>query len=96
VLSTIVLISAFMFDVVQTGQAGAAITNWTVTTNPAPSGSGLGDVTCLSATACIAVGDDTSSSGIAQTLVESWDGTSWSIVPSPNQGTLGSFLNGVT
>jgi hypothetical protein len=43
----------------------------------------LASVSCVSAAACTAVGyHDTSSQ--AQTLVESWDGTSWSTVPSRN------------
>ena len=33
---------------------------------------------------------------VNQTLVEHWDGQSWTIVPSPNRGTDGSQLNGVT
>src|SRR6476646_3556668 len=31
-----------------------------------------------------------------QTLIEHWDGTSWSRVPSPNAGTLSNLLTGVT
>jgi hypothetical protein len=32
---------------------------------------------------------------VNQTLVEHWDGQSWTIVPSPNRGADGSQLNGV-
>ena len=38
---------------------------------------------------CVTVGGDDASGD--QTLVESWSGTTWSIVPSPNEGT-GSWL----
>jgi hypothetical protein len=31
-----------------------------------------------------------------QTLVETWDGTSWTITPSPNVGTNGSVLIGLS
>ena len=44
-----------------------------------------------------AVGDSFSlSTGVEQTLIEHWDGTSWSIVPSPNPTTThDTFLSGV-
>src|SRR5579859_2645264 len=32
---------------------------------------------------------------LAQTLIEHWDGSSWTIVPSPNVGTGSNFLPGV-
>lgn len=35
-----------------------------------------------------AVGYYLNSFGVAQTLVERWDGTQWSIIPSPNRGSL--------
>ena len=37
-----------------------------------------------SATACTAAGLSYTNSGASTTLIESWDGTSWSVVPSPN------------
>jgi len=52
-------------------------------------------VTCASASDCWAVGDQSSCGGCAQTLIEQWDGTSWSIVPSPNTG-VADLLYGVT
>ena len=30
-----------------------------------------------------------------QTLIEHWNGSAWSVVPSPNQGTYGNFLQGI-
>jgi hypothetical protein len=86
---------------VQSGSAGAAITNWSVVPSPNLTGvtpltiGGLNDVSCLSATDCMAVGDETTSTG-THTLAESWDGTSWSIVSTPDQGSYGSFLNGIS
>jgi hypothetical protein len=42
-------------------------------------------VSCTSASSCVAVGTAYISDAVGnQTLVESWDGTSWSVVPSPN------------
>lgn len=45
-----------------------------------------------------AVGDyipTNSKSGVAQTMIEHWNGTQWSIVPSPNVGTGDNDLYGV-
>ena len=44
----------------------------------------LRSVTCVSASDCWAVGDYFNADGVAQTLIERWDGTSWTIVASPN------------
>jgi hypothetical protein len=76
-------------------------TSWSVVQSPnagrATTGNLLSGVSCVSATACTAVGAY-ANSGTGKTLVESWDGTSWSVVPSPNAGlprTL-NVLNGVS
>ena len=55
-------------------------------------------VTCASASDCWAVGYEevTPNSNAQSTLIEHWDGTSWSIVTSLNSGTLVNILNGVT
>jgi len=42
-----------------------------------------------------AVGYDTGSSGLNQTLTEHWDGSAWTVVPSPDVAGLGNVLNGV-
>ncbi len=65
-------------------------TSWSVVHSPSPN-PGFGDyldgVSCVSATACTAVGQrSTTDAGVGKTLVESWNGTSWSIMPSPNRG----------
>src|SRR5438128_5538070 len=64
----------------------------------------LNGVTCVSASDCWAVGyynNGSGGSGVGQTLIEHWNGTSWSIVPSPNVGignvgTASNFLEAVT
>ena len=58
--------------------------------------SALSGISCTSDDSCVAVGYGSLSSTVAQTLVESWNGTSWSIVPSPDVGTNGNFLNAVS
>jgi hypothetical protein len=52
-------------------------------------------VACASAAKCWAVGSSNNGS-FTQTLTEQWNGTSWTIVPSPNNGTQSNALNGVT
>lgn len=34
--------------------------------------------------------------GISQTLIEQWNGTTWNVIPSVNVGTASNFLTGVT
>lgn len=56
-------------------------------------------VTAVSASDVWAVGfseANPSTFPFPQTLILHWDGTSWSIVPSPNPGPLDSRLSGVT
>lgn len=36
------------------------------------------------------------SGGIAQTLIERWDGAQWTVVPSPNIGISHNYLRGIT
>jgi hypothetical protein len=42
------------------------------------------------------VGAYNTASNVVQTLVESWNGTTWSIIPSPNQGTATNYLSTVS
>ena len=80
-------------------------TTWSYTPSPDAKNKGgatfnqLDGVSCTSATNCIAVGywDKVSATTTPyQTLVESWNGTVWSIVRSPNHGTTSNYLNGVS
>jgi len=61
---------------------------WTISPIPSPGlHAALQSITCLSAGDCVAVGSWIVSAGdLPRTLVESWDGTSWSVVPSPAPG----------
>jgi hypothetical protein len=77
----------------------AAQSNWSIRNVPQPKGTltdnGFNGVTCLSASNCWAVG--TYKGDAYQTLIEHWDGTSWTIVDSPNTDvTHDNILNGVT
>jgi hypothetical protein len=73
-------------------------TSWSVVPSPNPGsgGSTLSGVSCVSAAACTAVGTKTSGVNfVPRTLIESWNGTSWSVVPSPSPGS-GDDLGGVS
>jgi len=55
----------------------------------------LNGVSCASATACTAVGSYQTRSGRHVTLAERWNGTAWSLQPTPNR-QFGGFLAGVS
>ncbi len=67
---------------------------WSIVPSPNSSTSQqnyLDGVSCLSSTECTAVGSFITGQG-DETLVETWDGSTWSIVPSPNVGYLNDLL----
>jgi hypothetical protein len=70
-------------------------TAWTVVASPnvASGSNSLNGVSCVSAQACTAVGDfeHNGKSERSKTLIESWNGTAWAIVPSPQVPPSGSF-----
>src|SRR5215468_878468 len=74
-------------------------TSWRILPIPNPSGmavSGLFGVACVSSSACMAVGASTTTAGAARTLAERWDGTRWTIQPTPNPSQGGGGLSGVS
>ena len=75
-------------------------TSWTIRPTPGPAGatsSSLSAVSCTAAAACTAVGVSVASGGTAVTLVDAWDGTSWTVQPSPNPaGAQSSSLAAVS
>jgi hypothetical protein len=73
-------------------------TSWNVVSSPSfgTDNSSLYGITRVPGTSKIwTVGYDATPTGPAQTLTEHWDGTSWSVVSSPNSGQYSNFLNGV-
>jgi len=73
---------------------------WSVVPSPNPSGATSGTLqglSCTSATRCMAVGYYINSSSATNTLAESWNGSAWSVVPSPNpSGATFSTLQGIS
>jgi hypothetical protein len=75
-------------------------TSWSIVPSPNPSNatgrSELTGVSCVAADSCTAIGNYIDS-GTQPTLIEAWDGTSWSIVPSPTVPPKTTYqLNGVS
>lgn len=70
---------------------------WSVVPSPGKGGisSGLLGVSCVSRTVCTAVGGYGLPKAGSAPLTESWNGTRWSIVPSPNRQDSG-LLNAVS
>ena len=76
---------------------------WSVVASPNQAGAtetSLAGVSCPSATACFAVGRS-GSGGAWRTLIERWNGSSWSIMTSPNvtraiKGPTPNILTGVS
>jgi len=76
--------------------AGAQTLSWSRVPSPSPAiNNTLNGVSCVSASACTAVGSNSSGRITSGTLIESWDGASWSVVPSPSPG-INNNLYGVS
>jgi hypothetical protein len=76
---------------------------WTIQPTPNPSatqGSTLSAISCTSPSSCTAAGNYQSSNvinfGALQTLVEVWDGTTWSVRSTPNPNSQHDLLTGVS
>src|SRR5689334_6191651 len=67
---------------------------WSVVNSPNTTEQQLLGSTCVSATDCWAVGYYVyiAFSNISQTLIEHWDGNSWTIVASPNAMYQGTYI----
>jgi hypothetical protein len=92
-LLSVGVVGALCGVVLQPSAAEAAPSQWTVT--PVPHGDGatnLAGVSCTSPTFCAAVG----SLGEAGTLVELWNGHTWSVSASPSPGGDPDELFGVS
>lgn len=73
--------------------------SWVSQTTATPAGATAAELQsnhCLSKTSCVAAGSYTTASGTF-TLVEAWNGTSWSIQTSPNPaGSIDTHLKGIS
>jgi hypothetical protein len=67
-------------------------TAWTVQSVPLPTGKTdgvLSDVSCPSATSCVAVGTASNAANQAETIAEIWNGTSWTVTGIPGPANSG-------
>ena len=73
-------------------------TTWSIISSPniGAVDNQLYGVSCLTATSCTAVGANEISGFIDQTLIERWNGSTWSIIPSPNEGASTNLLVSVS
>ena len=80
--------------------AGKSTSPWKVQKTPNLKdslGSALSDVSCVSATSCVAVGDNRNSDGEYFTLAEVWNGATWKIQKIPNpKNQIDNKLTGVS
>jgi hypothetical protein len=70
--------------------------SWSVANSPNPGKRDVLDsVVCMSSTSCTAVGSDTPTTGLAtpQGLVETWDGTVWSVAAAVTEGLFTAQLS---
>jgi hypothetical protein len=74
--------------------------SWTVSTPVTPTGARatrFEGVSCTSATSCVAAGAYTEASGAQLTLAESWNGSTWTLLTTPNpRGATSSFLRAIS
>ena len=78
-----------------TPAAASGESGWSVVLSPNPSAYAniLKAVAAVSASDVWAVGSYyNSQKGVMETLIEHWDSTSWSVVPSPNANTTGANI----
>ena len=71
---------------------------WSVLPTPSPGAGGnfLNGVSCVSPDTCTAAGEAFHSGTQTTSLIESWNGSRWSVVPSPTPGTGQTLVNGVS
>jgi hypothetical protein len=98
VLTSCVLVGSLSIVMLPGSDAEAAPSTWSVTPSPNPStyGDTLNGASCTSKTYCVAVGDDVTSSGDTRTLIESWNGSAWTVIHSPNPSSSGDALDSVS
>ena len=76
--------------VVVSGSAEAVPAPWSVVASPNSQGNGLTSVSCARPTVCMSVGSEFSDISGSLTQTDLWNGSAWSVVPSPNPLTPGN------
>src|SRR5690242_8698341 len=94
-MSVVATPSRFARPAALTGSVSPTPT-WDIAASPNLTDQDFSAVTCVSASDCWAVGNFTDVDFIQQTLIEHWNGNTWSIISSPTAGFGNNALNGVT
>lgn len=75
-------------------------TSWSIISSPNPGGynvlQGLARVPGTNQLWAVGNYYDSPNNTIQHTLIEQWNGTNWTVIPSPNVGAYGNMLNGIT
>ncbi len=89
------LLAVGVVGVAGVASAGAAANVWSVDASPSvPDRNFLTSVSCPSASFCVAVGYVRNFRNADEfTLVETWDGTSWTVTPSPSPAVMVQGVN---
>src|SRR5262245_10362586 len=95
-LSTVLVAGAVVFAVEPTGAAST----WTITPSPSPfrpARTALSGVSCATPTSCFAVGRHFDiNEDEPGTVIERWNGSSWSTILDVPNGSTNPHLNGVS
>ena len=99
-LTVAFLAGAAMLVVAEGSPVGATtVSPWSVAASPnalATQSNNLNSISCTSSTNCVAVGSYTNGN-VGQTLIETWNGSTWAVVSSPNTSpNQGNDLRGVS
>ncbi len=74
-------------------------TSWKVVTTPALNtndNAALNSVVAIAPNNVYAAGYQPATNGAVQTLIEHWDGSTWTVVPSPNANSTGNVLTSIS
>ena len=97
ILAMFAVMAIVLGGVVVSTPAGAVVDTAVIVPSPnvGTNGNELYSVSCVSVSFCVATGSYNNGSAY-QTLVEHWDGVSWTVVTSPNVGTNTNGLRSVS
>jgi hypothetical protein len=95
--AVILLLAGVVTGTIPAAASAATSQSWSGLQPPSPGADNneLSGVAVLSPCDAWTVGSLNNSSGLQQTLVEHWNGTAWTVVPSPDPGSLDDALAGV-
>lgn len=96
-LAVTLMLAGVVTGTIPVAASAATCQSWSGLQPPSPGANGneLSGVAVLSPCNAWTVGSLQNSSGQQQTLVEHWNGATWTVVPSPDPGSVDDSLSGV-